>query len=184
MEFEFSFKPIKHQKSDYSSNQLGGFVEVYIEGCFPDLTEADVVLIGVPEYRGTNTSGDVSSLEKIRKEYYQLYRGTERLRIADLGDVLIGEKTTDTFHLLAEVLQECERRGLFALIIGGGQDATFAQYRSSVQLQKMVNLVSVDARFDLGFDTDDLNANSYLSKIIQDEPNFYSILAILVINLF
>ena len=42
MEFEFSFKPIDHQKSDYSSNQLGGFVEVYIEGSFPDLTEVDV----------------------------------------------------------------------------------------------------------------------------------------------
>ena len=69
-------------------------------------------------------------------------------------------------------MQECERRGLFVLIIGGGQDATFAQYLSCVQQQKMVNLVSVDARFDLGFDTDDLNANSYLSKIIQDEPNF------------
>ena len=172
MEFEFSFKPIEHQKSDYSSNQLGGFVEVYTEGSFPDLTEADVVLIGVPEFRGTATSGDASSLVKIRKEYYKLYRGTERLRIADLGDILVGEKTTDTFHLLAEVLQECERRGFFALIIGGGQDATFAQYRSCVQQQKMVNLVSVDARFDLGLENDDLNANSYLSKIIQDEPNF------------
>ena len=57
MEFEFSFKPIDHQKSDYSSNQLGGFVEVYIEGSFPDLTEVDVVLIGVTEYRGTATTG-------------------------------------------------------------------------------------------------------------------------------
>ena len=171
MEFEFSFTPIDHQQSDYSSSQLGGFVEVYTEASFPDLTEADVVLIGVPEFRGTATSGDLSSLAKIRKQYYQLYRGSERLRIADLGDVLIGDKTTDTFHLLAEVLQECDRRGLFALIIGG-QDATFAQYRSCVQLQKMVNLVSVDARFDLGLETDDLNANSYLSKVIQDEPNF------------
>ena len=62
MEFEFSFKPIEHQKSDYSSNQLGGFVEVYTDGSFPDLTEADVVLIGVPEFRGTATSGDASSL--------------------------------------------------------------------------------------------------------------------------
>ena len=172
MEFELSFKPIEHQKSDYTSNQLGGFVEVYTEGSFPDLTEADVVLIGVPEFRGTETSGSASSLAKIRKEYYKLFRGTERLRIADLGDILIGEKTTDTFHLLAEALLECHRRGLFAFIVGGGQDATFAQYRSCVQLQKMVNLVSVDARFDFGLNTDDLNAYSYLSKIIQDEPNF------------
>lgn len=172
MEFELSFRPVEHQNNDYSANQLGGFVEVYTEGNFPDLTEADVVLIGVPEFRGTATQGDADSLAQIRKEYYKLYRGPERLRIADLGNLLIGEKTTDTFHLLAEVLEECERRSLFALIIGGGQDATFAQYRSCVRLQKMVNLVSVDARFDLGLESDDLKATSYLSKIIQDEPNF------------
>jgi hypothetical protein len=35
----------------------------------------------------------------------------------------------------------------------------------------MVNLVSIDSRFDFGKQEDGIKANSYLSKIILDEPN-------------
>ena len=163
MEFELSFKPIHHPEDAYSANQLGGFVSVYTEGRFPDLTEAEVVLVGLPEYRGSSTTGDVDSLQLLRKEFYQLYQGKERLRIADLGDLLQGEQLSDTYQLLADVLAECERRGLFALIIGGGQAATFGQYKACVQSGRMVNLVTIDARFDLGLSTDLLDSQSYLS---------------------
>lgn len=172
MEFELSFKPISHQRENYLPNQLGGFVEAYTKGHFPDLSESDVVLIGVPEFSGTQTTGNEDSLAKIRAAYYQLYRGSERLRIADLGNLLLGEKNTDTFFLLSEVLEECHRRGLFAMLIGGGQDATFAQYKACVRMQKMTNLVCIDARFDFGLDNEDLNAHTFLSKIIQEKPSF------------
>lgn len=171
MEFELSFKPISHLNDDYSQNQLGGLVSVYTEGLFPDLTEAEFVLIGLPEYRGSSSVGGGESLKTLRKELYELYQGESRLRIADLGDLLLGEKLEDTFQLLADVLEECSRRGLFALILGGGQSATYAQYKACVQEGRMVNLVSIDARFDLGLLTDDLDSQSYLSKIIQHQPN-------------
>ena len=67
-------------------------MEAYTKGHFPDLSESDVVLIGVPEFSGTQTTGNEDSLTKIREAYYQLYRGSERLRIADLGNLLLGEK--------------------------------------------------------------------------------------------
>ena len=35
----------------------------------------------------------------------------------------------------------------------------------------MVNLVSIDSKFDFGKQEDGIKANSYLSKIILDEPN-------------
>ena len=72
-------------------------------------------------------------LDKIRIELYQLFEGQERLRIADLGQLILGEKINDTYQLLTDVLIECEQRNLFALIIGGGQDLTLSQYRSCVQ---------------------------------------------------
>lgn len=171
MEFELSFKPIHHESDTYSQNQLGGFVSVYTEGSFPDLTEAEVVFIGLPEYRGSSTQGSPDSLVSLRKELYKLYQGSERLRIADLGDLLEGAQLVDTYQLLADVLVECERRGLFALVIGGGQAATFGQYKACVQTGRMVNLVSVDSRFDLGLSEEVLDSQSYLSKIIQHQPN-------------
>ena len=172
MEFELSFEPINHDSSSYNSNQIGGFIDVYMPGDFPDLTEADVVLFGVPEYRGSIFNGSDKEVKQVRHEYYKLYRGVERLRIVDLGNLKIGKEKSDTFFLLSEVLQECHRRGLFALLIGGGQDATYAQYHSNAELKKLINLACIDSTFDLGLKSDDLNSKSYLSKIIQHEPNF------------
>ena len=139
MEFELSFTPVNHDRSLYSSGQLGSFIDVYTEGRFPDLTEVDVVLFSVPEFRGTSIKGSVDNFQRIREEYFKLFSGYERLRVVDLGNLLIGENKSDTFYLLSEVLQECERRNLFALIIGGGQDATFAQYKASANAGKTIN---------------------------------------------
>ena len=94
-----------------------------------------------------------------------------RLRIADLGQLILGEKINDTYQLLTDVLVECEQRNLFALIIGGGQDLTLSQYRSCVQLGKLSNMVSFDSRFDFGEDEKTLASKSYLSEIIKIQPN-------------
>jgi formiminoglutamase len=171
MEFELSFSPVEFENQNFQEDQLGKLIETYTKGNFPDLTEADVVIIGVPEYRGSDSNGDESSLMKVRNEIHQLYQGQERLRIADLGNLLIGEKTTDTFQLLADVLEECERRGYFSLLIGGGQDATFSQYKSCVQQNKMCNMVVVDSEFDLGLNNQNLSANSYLNHVLNFQPN-------------
>jgi hypothetical protein len=57
------------------------------------------------------------------------------------------------------------------IVIGGSQDLTFALYRSFDELEQMVNLVSIDSKFDFGKENDGLSASSYLTKIIIDEPN-------------
>ena len=100
MEFELSFTPVNHDRSLYSSGQLGSFIDVYTEGRFPDLTEVDVVLFSVPEFRGTSIKGSVDNFQRIREEYFKLFSGYERLRVVDLGNLLIGENKSDTFYLL------------------------------------------------------------------------------------
>jgi hypothetical protein len=39
------------------------------------------------------------------------------------------------------------------------------------ELEQMVNLVSIDSKFDFGKENDEVSASSYLTKIIIDEPN-------------
>ena len=120
MEFELSFKPLVHRSEDYQNSQLGRNIMAYTQGDFPNLAEADLVIFSVPEFRGTSYDNKSDSLDKIRAELYQLFEGQERLRIADLGQLILGEKINDTYQLLTDVLVECEQRNLFALIIGGG----------------------------------------------------------------
>jgi arginase family enzyme len=38
----------------------------------------------------------------------------------------------------------------YPIVIGGSQDLTFALYRSFDELEQMVNLVSIDSKFDFG----------------------------------
>ena len=171
MEFELSFKPIVHRSEDYQASQLGRNIMAYTQGDFPNLSEADLVMFTVPEFRGTPIENQNISLDAIRKELYQLFEGQERLRIADLGQLLLGHETSDTYQLLSDVLVECEQRKLFALIIGGGQDLTLSQYRSCVQLGKLSNMVSVDARFDFGADENSPVSESFFADIIKIQPN-------------
>ena len=65
--------------------------------------------------RGTKYECNENSFEINTKELYQLFEGQERLRIADLGQLILGEKINDTYQLLTDVLVECEQRNLFAL---------------------------------------------------------------------
>ena len=171
MEFELSFKPLVHRSEDYQNGQLGRNIMAYTQGDFPNLAEADLVIFSVPEFRGTSYDNKADFTDKIRIELYQLFEGQERLRIADLGQLILGEKINDTYQLLTDVLVECEQRNLFALIIGGGQDLTLSQYRSCVHLGKLSNMVSFDSRFDFGEDESTLTSESYLSEIIKIQPN-------------
>jgi arginase family enzyme len=170
MEFELSFDPVEHNSNEFRSGQLGSLVDVYTPGNFPNLSEADVVVFSITENRGLN-SDEKLKFEAIRNELYSLYQGENRIRIADLGTLKLGASPSDTYQLLADVLQECNDRGLFALFVGGSQDCTVGQYKSFVQSNQFCNMVAIDSRFDLGLDQQNLNANSYLSHIINLQPN-------------
>ena len=171
MEFELSFQPIINQFKDFQNSQLGQSIMTYTKGDFPNLAEADLVVFSVPEYRGTKHECDIDSIENIRHQLYQLFEGQERLRIADLGQLILGEKITDTYQLLTDVLVECEQRNLFTLIIGGGQDLTLSQYRSCVELGKLSNMVCFDSRFDIDHNQSGVASLTYLSEIIKIQPN-------------
>ena len=171
MEFELSFQPLVEKSNHYKSEQLGNNIMVYTKGNFPNLSEADLVFFTVPESRGEFSDNELLSFTTIRNELYQLYEGPDRLRIADLGNLILGEKIEDTYQLLTDVLVECEQRNLFSLFIGGTQDLTIAQYNSCQQLGKIVNMLSVDSTFDLGVEDETLSSDSFLSKILNAQPN-------------
>ena len=42
------------------------------------------------------------------------------------------------------------KKKIIPIIIGGSQDLTYAMYRAYDVLEQMVNLVSIDSKFDLG----------------------------------
>ena len=175
MEFDF-LSPVDNEIIQYinglSTQHLGSKVVFHTEKEFPDIDKVKIAIIGVLENRGAvNYVDEEVNLYEVRKELYSLFPGNWHNSIADLGDIIPGNSLEDTFFALQKVAAKLIRKGVIPVIIGGSQDLTYPLYRAYDKLEQMVNLVSIDSRFDFGKQENGIKANSYLSKIILDEPN-------------
>ena len=174
MEFDF-LKPLDNEilqfVKELSSQQLGSKVVLHTSEDFPDLDKIKISIIGVLENRGDlNQTGEVD-LSHIRKELYGLFPGNWDASIADLGNILAGNSISDTYFALKKVVSSLIKKKIIPVVIGGSQDLTYALYRGYDDLEQMVNLVSIDNKFDFGKEDAVVSASSYLTKIIIDEPN-------------
>jgi formiminoglutamase len=152
---------------------LGNTIRVYSEeGGFPDLENVQIAIFGVQEDRNSEGNyGCGKNLHFIRKKLYQLFTGNWQTEIADLGNVLKGNSVTDTYYAVSEIISDLLKKNIIPIIIGGGQDITYVNYRAYDSLEQTVNITAVDSRFDLGDLDAELTSQSYLSKIIMQEPS-------------
>ncbi|TYP77298.1 formimidoylglutamase [Aquimarina intermedia] len=176
MAFEF-LVPVSEdivEANNFLSEQcLGRQIQIHTkEEGVPDLDGIDVVFLGVREQRNrVNKSSDASvNFDKIRSSLYGLYPGNWSLKFADLGDILPGDEVSDTYFVIKEVVSTLLQKNIVPLLIGGSQDIVYAQYRSYDILERMVNLVNVDSRFDIGNASEPISNQSFVSRIIVDEP--------------
>ena len=141
------------------------------KGEIPDLKNISIVILGVKENRNDeNYIGEDISFNTLRKTFYSLYPGNWTHKIADIGDIEKGETVEDTFFALRTVIEALLRKNIIPLVLGGSQDLVYAHYRSYDNHKKMVNLVNVDNRFDLGVAENPISNKSYVGKIIVDRP--------------
>jgi hypothetical protein len=154
-----------------SSQHLSNKVVFHTQEDFPDISKVSIAIIGVPDHRDNNQDSREIDLSLIRLELYHLFPGNWSHTIADLGDILPGNSPEDTYFALQKVVSKLMKNKVIPIIIGGSQDLTYALYRGYDDLEQMVNLVSIDSKFDLSKQEGTALADSYLSKIIIEEPN-------------
>lgn len=142
------------------------------ENNFPDLEEIDIAIIGVGDDRATLKMGSSKAPDEIRSKFYKLYSHWNNMRIADIGNIKRGHRIDDTYFAVKEVVSELLKNNIVTIIIGGGQDITYANYLAYESIGRIINIASVDSVFDLGHDENELNNKSYLSHIILHQPNF------------
>jgi arginase family enzyme len=152
-----------------NSQTLGKKTVFHTQEDFPDLDKIKIAVFGVLENRGSSPNEEVN-LNFIRKEWYALYPGNWHSTIADLGDISHGNTQEDTYYAVSKIVSELIKKQIVPIVLGGSQDLTYALYRSYDNLDQMVNLVTVDNKFDFGKDESRNTADSYLSKIIINEP--------------
>lgn len=175
------FSPIDTEKftprNGFLTSQLGMKVEFYTD-TFPDLEEEkyDLAIIGVKDDRGAiNNNGCSLAPDYFREQFYLLNEGQVPTKIIDLGNIIAGQEVSDTYFALKTVVAELVKLDIVPIIIGGGQDLTYAQYMGYESLEQKVDLLVVDNRFDLEQDEHEgvaTTSQSYLTKIFLHQPNY------------
>lgn len=146
-------------------NDFGKSVTFYLND-LPDLEQIDIALIGVKDSKeGTDNESCSQAPDMIRAQLMKLEPAYAKMRIADLGNIAPGATFRDTAAALYMVVEELLSQHVVPIIIGGGYDLLFAQYKAYERFVKDVELVAIDSRIDLADDTT-------LHNIIMHEPNY------------
>jgi arginase family enzyme len=139
----------------------------------PDLSNIDIALLGVPEAGySANNDGCQSAPDVIRKEFYKLFRWKNEVSILDLGNLKPGKTVEDTYTILSDILAYLLEQKVIPVILGGSNDLAFANYQAYAKMEKVVNIVSVDSKFDLGDEKAPISSEGYLNKIVLQQPNY------------
>ncbi|WP_291135637.1 formimidoylglutamase [Flavobacterium sp. UBA7663] len=173
MVFDF-LQPISESFENYlqtlSNQSLGKKVVFHIQTDFPVLEGVSIAIFTVNEHRGNNKDNEDYSFETFRKKFYGMFPGNWNTSIVDLGTIEAGASIEDTYFVVKSLMTELIKKQIIPVVIGGTQDLTYPMYRAYDNLDQMVNLVSIDNQFDFAKEKS-LISNSYLSKIIVEEPN-------------
>jgi len=175
------FSPIDPEKftpkKGFFTSQLGMKVE-FFTNTFPELEEGkyDLAILGVKDDRGAvHNNGCSLAPDYFREQFYLLNEGQVNAKIVDLGNIIAGQEISDTYFALKTVVAELVKLNIVPIIIGGGQDLTYAQYMGYEHLEQKVDLLVVDNRFDIDEDDSEgvaTTSQSYLSKIFLHQPNY------------
>jgi len=137
----------------------------------PNLEDITIAIFGVLDSRKTQDYlGQDFDFDESRTSFYELFPGNWHLSIADLGDLPQGYSVEDTYSAVTKITNSLIKKNIIPIILGGGQDLVYAQYRAYDNTEHMVNLVNVDAHFDLGNADNAMDNRSFMSKIVVEQP--------------
>lgn len=178
MDYALFFEPVDAEKlglADASADRslLMNTVLFYNPSAPLDISEAQLAIIGVPESRNSYKNASCSMApDEIRRQFYQLYRWNDNVRIIDMGNVIVGETVEDTYEIVSEIAADLISQKVIPIILGGGNDLVFANYRAYEKLDQMVNAVAVDSCFDLGDENQPIRSDAYVNKMVLQQPNY------------
>lgn len=154
----------------YRDTQLGKHIKAN-EGEIPDISLADLVIIGAGESRGGGYAlNSFEAANGIRSAFYSLYYWHAQVNIVDIGNVKLGQSIQDSYAALRTVISELLLQNKKIVIIGGSHDLTLAQYHAYTSIPTLVNAVLVDAKIDLDLEAR-LPSDHFLEELFTGLPN-------------
>lgn len=164
--------PVSELNDDigYTDGQLAKHIAIY-ENELPDITDADIVFVGVNETKGSGMyDSSLHAADCIRKQLYQLHYWHNDMVLADIGNIKTGATLQDSYAAIKTVLAELIRLNKTVVILGGSHDITLAQYYAYRQLKQVVEVSCIDANINLKSENP-LRSENFLLELLTSEPN-------------
>ena len=167
------FKPVNsdlyEDKDRWETTQIGRNIETHTQDSFPNVKFAEIAVFNIPEYEGSGNTLSESDC-KIRALFYSFHHHNLP-RVVDLGILELMPSRKETFNIIEIVCKELLHNGIIPFVIGGGHDLSYAVYKAYASLDKFINLTTVDSKFDIGLEDDNLASFSHLGKMISHKPS-------------
>jgi arginase family enzyme len=159
-----------NEDNEFTDGQFAKHIHIF-ENEFPDLTDIELVFIGIGENRGlTPHAKESEAPNKIRKQFYPLHCWHNELKIADIGNIKMGASLNDTYAALQTILSEMITAGKTIIILGGSHDVTLAQCNAYKSLNQHIEVTCIDSLIDLRGDSM-LRSENFLLDMLTSEPN-------------
>lgn len=159
-----------NEDKGFNDGQLAKHIAAY-ETEIPDIADADIVLVGVDEFRGSGIFDNTeNAADAIRRQFYTLHYWHPTVRIADIGNIKTGASLNDSYAAIKTVLAELFRMKKTVVILGGSHDNTLAQYFAHKELQQVIEATCIDATIDLRGESP-LRSENFLMELLTSEPN-------------
>lgn len=153
----------------YNDSQMGNIIRIYDEEV-PNLSDIEMVIVGVNEYRGEGIRSGQDTPDAVRRKLYELHGWHSEISIADIGNIKSGASLKDSYAAITIVLKELVQLNKTVVIIGGSHDITLAQYFAYKELKRVIDATIVDATIDLRSESA-LRSENFLMEMLTGEPN-------------
>ncbi|OEK05946.1 formimidoylglutamase [Roseivirga misakiensis] len=126
-----------------------------------DISQMNLALVGI------NTRGDA---DMVRGKLFHLKRSHASYRMADLGNLQLGDSPEDTQARIREVCEFLMTQRVIPILIGGNQDLALGQYQGYEQTKKLISVLNVDAFLDM--EPEGEPSNKFLNDLLTHQPNY------------
>jgi len=173
-------KELFFRKNDANDVRLGEIVSSQAE----DYETAEIVVLGCPQDEGVARNkgriGSALAPDAIRGQFYKLTNFGINARVFDLGDTIIQPTLEETHDAHTAVVEQVLRDGKQMIILGGGNDISYADGAAMAKVFGAENWVglNIDAHFDVRADFPRNSGTPYrqlLDERLINPKNFYEI---------
>ncbi|MEO8823952.1 MAG: formimidoylglutamase [Ginsengibacter sp.] len=155
--------------SPYNDSQVGSVIKIFQEE-IPNLSDIDIIIVGINEYRGGGIKVGKNAADEVRRKFYEFHYWHKEISIADIGNIKNGASLKDSYAAITIVLKELLQLHKTVVIIGGSHDNTLAQYLAYKELNQIIDVTVVDATIDLRSESP-LRSENFLMEMLTGEPN-------------